>query len=387
LTILAIAIAVMILGTGVVTAQAPEAKIISVTYPLSPVRPGESFNVGVTISYSFSVTSRTNVTIQDVATGYGLGSKDEYLDRSGQKSYYFPLTAPGVAKEWRLRALVEYTAMGIWTHDKEDWYKEFTITVRGDFSLVIQGVVDSWVFVDSMNSTVGSSGVFSTTLAVGMHSIEVPKIIYVSSGTRRVFKEWKDGHASNSRTILLSVDTTLYVLYETQHFLFVGSDVSVTLGGQGWYKEGDSATIFLDPTEVPVEGMSGLLGVRRTFAYWTEDHLPIGGISRTSVTVERPKMIWARWRTSYDRSYVNLGIVTTVVVAILAVFVVRSRRRPPPPRPIITGTTYGVPLRAPTAPPLPLLRVQPVREKKFCTQCGAEMDVSAVRCPACGRQQ
>jgi len=391
-------IALVILGSSITAAQPwYQAKIRD--QPLFPptVRVNDHVSIQVIVWYSFPpavpVPTRVRLLEVEATTGKALGVLDasppEPLEGEETRRFSLSTFAPAFAKLWLLRVQVQYQVGYTWTNDAEGWFRDFSIEVKGlDFKLELQGLVpNSQILVDSTSQAVASSGTFATTLAAGIHVVELAGTVEVSPGTRRVFKEWKDGYQYNSRQVTLSTDTTLYVTYETQCFLSVDSREKVTLVGQGWYKEGSTATISLDPTEVQVEGILGLLGARRMFDRWIgDDYQTIARTPSAAVMIrDRPQTVRAEWRTDYGYVYINMGIMTAVIIVIIAVLLMISRRKPPPPRPIITGTSYGVPLRpAPVVPPL--LRVQPVRERKFCTQCGAEMDAAARRCPACGHE-
>jgi len=378
----------MILGSSAVVAQYYQAKIGDLSYP-SSVRVRDRVDIKVSVRYSLVPSViQVRVTLSELETGKTLAVKTaEHLEGSGERPFDFAERAPEIAKIWRLRVEVQYKVSYTWTNDDEGWFRDFSIEVKGlDFNLELQGLVpSSWVLVGSTNQTVGSSGTFATTLAAGTHIVEVAGTVRVGPGTRRVFKEWKDGYPSNSRAIVLSTDTTLYVAYETQYFLSLDSDErEVRAIGSGWYKEGSTVTISLDSTEIQAKGILGVLGARRIFDRWIgDDYQTIALTASAAVMMDRPQTVRAKWRTDYGYVYVNMGISTAVVIVVVAVLLMISRRRPPPPRPIITGTSYGVPLR----PVPPLLRAPPVREKKFCMHCGAEMAPAAAKCPACGREQ
>lgn len=386
-------IALVILASSITTAQPRyQAKIRD--QPLFPptVRVKDHVSIQVNVWYSFppAVPVPTRVSLLEADTGKVLDvSPPEPLEGEETRPFGLSTFAPAFAKVWLLRVQVQYQVGYTWTNDAEGWFRDFSIEVKGlDFKLELQGLVpNSQILVDSTSQAVASSGTFATTLAAGTHVVELAGTVEVSPGTRRVFKEWKDGYQSNSRQVTLSADTTLYVTYETQYFLSLDSREKVTLVGQGWYKEGSTATISLTPTEVQVEGILGLLGARRMFDRWVgDDYQTIAHAPSAAVMIrDRPQTARAEWRIDYGYVYISMGIMTAVIIAIIAILLMISRRKPPPPRPIITGTSYGVPLRpAPVVPPL--LRVQPARERKFCTQCGAEMDAAARRCPACGRE-
>jgi len=390
--ILALTVLMSVVGNGVAFAQPSyQAKITELNYPRA-VGVNSPANIKVKIYYSFlpAVTVQTRVKLLELDTNNQLSvSQIEFLEGSNIRPFDFVVSAPGVGKIWMLRALVEYKVGYTWTTDADEGSKDFQIEVKGEFKLELQGLPsNSWVSIDLSNQTVGPSGIFTVTLPAGTHNVEVPKIAYVSSLTRQVFKEWKGGYPTPSRSVVLEADATLYLAYETQHFLSLRSDVTANLNGQDWYKESLSATISITPTAIRESDFLGVLGVSRVFDCWLREDGTTIRQPTTLITVDRPQTIHAKWKTDYGSLYMLMAIAAVAIVVIIAFLLMKSRRRPPPPKPLITGTSFGVPLRpssAQVAPPL-LLRVQPVRAKKFCMQCGAEMDPAAVRCPTCGRE-
>jgi len=392
----ALIVAVMILGSGVVVVDAQQsysAKITNVSSYPPTVKVKGYASIRIDIQYSFPPATpvSTRVRLFEADTNKLLKEDIKILEGQGTRTFDFSQETPELPREWGLKAEVHYLVGYAWLLLDE---RPFSIQVKGDFTLQIHGLPlgVGWVLVDSAQQTVGPSGIFVMTLSTGTHTVEVPRehVEPLKKRTRQIFKEWKDiGFPLNSRDIVMEEDKIFYLAYETQHNLLLQSDVVVELGqtnSDGWYREGSSAEISLRSTEVPESGLLGVLGVRRVFDYWMMEDGRTIPLSRTSVVMTQPQTIRAKWKTDYGYLYVSLGIVTAIVVAIVAILLIRSRRRPPPSRPLITGTSFGVPLRpAPVAPPL--LRVQPVRERRFCTQCGAEIDAAARRCPSCGREQ
>lgn len=252
---------------------------------------------------------------------------------------------------------------------------------------------NSWVGIDANNRTLDSSGVFVITVPYGKHSIEVPQTVRLGADTIRVFKQWSDGYPSSSRDIDIQGDVTYYLVYEAQYLLSLRSELGAKLTGRGWYKEGSTAMISIDPKEISEQGILGILGAKRAFESWVDDNgETLANTPTATIVMNHPYNIQAKWRLVEDEMYLRLGIIAAVIFVVLAVLLLLSRRKPPPSKPMITGTTFGVPIRpvtthgvSPRQAPI-LLRVPLIGERKFCMHCGASIDSAATRCTSCGRE-
>jgi len=389
-------IVLMILSGGEAAAQAFQAKISNVVYS-STVKVGSRVDIKVVIKYSFpqAVKVPVRVSLLDVDTGGILSARPvEELDGDGQRPYDFSESAPDVTKTWKLKAIVESRYMYAYEFTRDD-EREFSIEVRSrDSSLELRGLPpNSWVRIGANNLTVGSSGILGMVLSPGKHSVEIPREVKLAPDKMQVFKQWADGYPTTSRDIVLETDMAYFLVYETWYLLSLQSELETTLKGKGWYKEGTPAIISVDPREIPEKGFLGILGAKRIFDSWVrDDGENLVGSPSATIVMDRAYVVQARWKLVYDEVYLRLGIIAIVIFIIIAVLLMMSRRKPLPLKPMITGTTYGVPMRssvshgAPSRPTPVLLRPPPIREKKFCMHCGAAMESAATRCQSCGRE-
>ena len=161
------------------------------------------------------------------------------------------------------------------------------------------------------------------------HTVQVPSEVPIGAGTRMVFVNWTDGHASNSRAINLTTDTTLTAHYSIQYLLTVNSPVGGP-GGSGWYDEGSSATFSVTP-RVPVEGLMGMLGGKYVLDHWSGDSAAT--TATASVRMDGPKTVSAGWRTDYTFPYIMIAAITfaAIVIAVMLLFTreegIRGRRK------------------------------------------------------------
>ncbi len=104
--------------------------------------------------------------------------------------------------------------------------------------------------------------------------------------------------------------------YETQYYLEVRSEIGRPQGS-GWYDEGYSAIIVVDP-EAPMMGFWGSLGAKYAFDRWSG--MSNGNIfdSTTKVVVENPMTVNALWRTDYSNAYIVLAIILAAVLILIA---------------------------------------------------------------------
>jgi len=157
---------------------------------------------------------------------------------------------------------------------------------------------------------------------------------FESTDTRHYFISWSGDFSGNAETGSLYMDSpkTVYANWRTEYLLNVSSEYG-TPTGAGWYGEGETVSISVEPEQ-------GLF-VRQIFDGWTGD---LAGVqSSVSFTMDSPKDITAIWHTDYVQLYI-LIIVILVVAGVVTATIILLRRR---------GSTPPVPPAAVPPPPPP----------------------------------
>jgi len=153
------------------------------------------------------------------------------------------------------------------------------------------------------------------------HTVEMSgKEIYPTGAkdknTRYFFTSWSDGNLDPKRTIKVSEakDFKITADYKTQHRLALKSERGNPTG-EGWYNEGSTVTISVDPSE-------GIL-IRKVFAGWSGDLA--GGNPKENIVMSKPKTITANWRDDYIQLYALIAVILLSVGGII--FILRRRKR------------------------------------------------------------
>ena len=95
-----------------------------------------------------------------------------------------------------------------------------TVSVTNLVTLIVEVTnPNSTVVFDGVSYSASASGELRLQTSRGIHIIEVQPIIYVDNMTRRVFVEWEDTTVADPRTIVLSTDTQVSAVYQTQYFV------------------------------------------------------------------------------------------------------------------------------------------------------------------------
>jgi uncharacterized repeat protein (TIGR02543 family) len=159
-----------------------------------------------------------------------------------------------------------------------------------------------------------------------------------TSDTKRFFTSWSGDFTGTaaSGSIVMSAPKSITANWRTEFLLTINSAYG-TPTGAGWYDEGESVTIAVEPVQ-------GFL-IRQIFDGWTGDLTST--VASTSVTMSAPKTITATWHTDYLYLYILIGIVVLVVVIIIVVVVLVRRK---PRGPAAAPPTYSPPPTY-TAPP------------------------------------
>jgi uncharacterized repeat protein (TIGR02543 family) len=169
-----------------------------------------------------------------------------------------------------------------------------------------------------------------------------------TSDTKRFFTSWSGDFTGTaaSGSIVMNAPKSITANWRTEFLLTINSAYGAPTGA-GWYNEGESITIAIEPVQ-------GFL-IRQIFDGWTGDLTSTA--ASTSVTMSAPKTVTATWHSDYLYLYILIIIVVVVVIAIILIIVLVRRKgsRPQPPT-YSPPPTYTAPPPAagpPSAPPPP----------------------------------
>jgi len=151
-------------------------------------------------------------------------------------------------------------------------------------------------WVDGNASTGGTIPV-----ALGRHSIAVPMFVTINDTVRMRFDSWADGSTQPNRTLLVSSNEKLRVVYYTQYRLTINTDEpGSSAAGAGWYDNGSLASFSVGETQSSTGGILDLLGARMSFQGWFEDGKPITENPSGSIEMNASHAITAEWTTDYS---------------------------------------------------------------------------------------
>ncbi len=154
-------------------------------------------------------------------------------------------------------------------------------------------------------------------------TLTTPEKIEKSNTERYIFKAWYvDGSENGASTITLNINKpySARAEYTTQFYVEVRSEIGRPQGS-GWYNEGYSATITVDP-EVQMSGFWGSLGATYVFDRWNGISSGDMFSATTKVIVENPITVNAIWRADYSYAYVVLTIIFVAALLLIAVAII-----------------------------------------------------------------
>ncbi len=136
--------------------------------------------------------------------------------------------------------------------------------------------------------------------------------------TKHIFTGWSGAYTGTSSTGSLVMDTpqTLTANWRNEYLLTVNSEYGSPTGA-GWYNEGESAAITIEPEQ-------GVI-IRHIFNGWSGDLT--GTNANANVNMTSPKVITATWRTDFIQLYILTGVVLIVITAVVVTVVLVRRRR------------------------------------------------------------
>jgi hypothetical protein len=147
-----------------------------------------------------------------------------------------------------------------------------------------------WVSIDGVKYNI-TSNPFQLSVPNGTITVEIQPVVNTSAGVRQLFSGWSDGSVANPRRLLITANTTLQALYETQYLLSLIPNGGTTTTG-GWYSPNSTVPVSAtSPSDVIVNAS------RLVFNDWS------GDISSTSATLKlnmtKPFSLRANWITQY----------------------------------------------------------------------------------------
>lgn len=131
----------------------------------------------------------------------------------------------------------------------------------------------------------------------GTYKISVPAE-FTSAGAMYSFVSWSDGVTANPRTEEIINDIGFTAIYSAKYLLTASTEIG-TVTGNGYYSEGERASLSISPTSV-----SGF-PTDKSFAGWSGD-IRTESVT-TDVVMDGPKTIKAEWSTSYLKLIAILG--------------------------------------------------------------------------------
>jgi len=160
-------------------------------------------------------------------------------------------------------------------------------------------------WVDGNTSTGGV-----VPVALGRHSVAVPMFVTINDTERMRFDSWADGFAQPNRTLFVSSNVKLSVVYYPQYRLSINTNVAgASVAGAGWYDGGSLASFSVTETQLSTGGVLDLLGAKVVFQGWFEDGKLITANPSGSIEMNTPHTILAQWTTDYSIPIILFALV------------------------------------------------------------------------------
>ncbi len=180
------------------------------------------------------------------------------------------------------------------------------------------------VSVDGVQQAPGPADV---GVALGQHNITIPTFAQIDTGTRLRFDHWADGLAVTNRTVLVSSDKSLEVVYVTQNLLTITGPQAHS-NGVGWYAEGATATFSVAPVEA-MASLLGIMGGKLKFQGWYENGELLTDSTTGTVAMNRPHTLAAVWQADYS---MPIAIVLGIAIILSLAYFITHRRTAKPKR-------------------------------------------------------
>lgn len=147
------------------------------------------------------------------------------------------------------------------------------------------------VWINGTEYTGDRNGHVKIELDEGVYIVEVQEE-HTQEGVRYVFEGWSEGLTESTRIVILDRDQEYVLNYSTFYYVKVSTDYG-EISGEGWYKDGEKASIELLTDKVVDFGNN----TRLVFSGWSGDIE--SNQSKISFTVDSPKTIKAVWSKQY----------------------------------------------------------------------------------------
>jgi uncharacterized repeat protein (TIGR02543 family) len=167
--------------------------------------------------------------------------------------------------------------------------------------------------VSTVHGTAGGAGWYDAN-SLATANIN-PTTVAGSAGTQYVFTQWSGGASGSSPSstpINMTAPKTAIANWKTQFNLTVSS-AHGTAGGAGWYDANTNAVATVTPTTV-----AGPTGTQYVFTQWSGD---ASGTSSPSnnVLMDGPKTATANWKTQYNLTITQSGVLSDFSGSIITV--------------------------------------------------------------------
>ena len=149
--------------------------------------------------------------------------------------------------------------------------------------------------------------------------MKVPPIVRLELGSRYVFKGWSTGERRPAIRVRVEGEVVLEARYGVQHLVVVESEYG-SAKGSGWYDEGSTVTISVEPTSVDLDVLR-----RAVFVGWRGT--VTSSSPSVSVTVNAPVHAVAEWKIQYKVEVVAALAVAAAALAVIAVYLIRKRSK------------------------------------------------------------
>jgi len=296
---------------------------VCIAYVQSPKKahPSQLLKMKVTVKYSLKEETRIATALWDVESENLASVSERIVQGDGVQEYAQIVYAPSNEKNWLLAAVVLSWSENAIFVTKTNL---FEIAVSDKHLLSIQaGYSNISIVVDGLTYRTGCEGEVQIEVEPGVHTIEAQEIVPLDGGSRLVFRNWQNGVSSNQIVVNINDDEKLSPVYIRQYLLTVNSSYAET-EGTGWYDENTRARIAIRPESLK-KNIGGFFQAEYGFESWSGD--VIGVDPQIDVIMDRPKLVIATWRISYDSLIQTIFVLSIAIsVALAAFFGYRSLR-------------------------------------------------------------
>jgi len=314
------AISKAVTGSSVISNTRNEVSIVDVESP-KKTHPGQLLKIRVTVKYSFKEETRIATALWDIESKNLVSASERIVQGDGVEVCAQLTYAPSNEKNWSLAAVVL-----IWSKDQIFVTKPILleVAISNKHLLSIQtGYSKISIIVDNVIYRTDREGKTQTEVESGVHTIETQEIVPLDEGSRLVFRNWQDGVNSNQLTVNINDDETLSPVYIRQYLVTVNSSYGETEGA-GWHDENTKVRIAIRPESLK-KNTAGIFQAEYAFESWSGD--ATGVDPQIEITVDRPKLVIATWRTGYDSLIQTIAVLSIVIsTALIAFFGYRSFR-------------------------------------------------------------